>query len=412
MTVLAARFEEVWKSYPRWLSGRRSLRSMASPKMRATGRRQGTRWALQDVSFEIERGQAFALLGENGAGKSTLLRLSSGLGSLTKGRIFVSSDVASVLSLGATLSSELTGRENALTATLLAGVRMRDAPAVVEAALRFAELEEFADSPVRSYSDGMRLRLSFGVVAQLEPGLLLLDEVIAVGDLRFREKCMTRIEELRERGTSLLFASHDLDQVAEVCDRALWLQEGRIRAHGEAEQVVEEYREAMQAETFARTPAPEQDAEGVLKLRENRFGTQELTIEEVVVEGSKAGVAEPDGPLSVNLRLCRAGDPIARPIIGVTIYRVDGDVACCEANTESDEVSLGEVAGEVVVSFNWDRVQLLPGEYVIDVGVYEHEWQFAYDYHWHVYPLKVLGHQGTLRAIFEPDRRRWSVQRS
>jgi lipopolysaccharide transport system ATP-binding protein len=412
MTALTARFEGVWKSYPRWLSGRRSLRSMASPKMRATGRRQGTRWALQDVSFEIERGGAVALLGENGAGKSTLLRLSSGLGRLTKGRILVSTDVASVLSLGSALSFELTGRENALTATLLAGVRMRDAPAVVEAALRFAELEEFADSPVRSYSDGMRLRLSFGVVAQLEPGLLLLDEVIAVGDLRFQEKCMARVEELRQRGTSLLFASHDLDQIAEVCDRAIWLQEGRIRAQGEADQVVEEYREAMQAETFARTPAPEQDADGVLKLRENRFGTQELTIEEVVVEGSKPGVAEPDGPLSVNLRLRRPGDPIPRPIVGVTIYRVDGDVACCEVNTESDEVSLGEVGGEVVVSFNWDRVQLLPGEYVVDVGVYEHGWQFAYDYHWHVYPLKVLGHQGTSRAIFEPDRRRWSVQRS
>jgi lipopolysaccharide transport system ATP-binding protein len=412
MTALTARFEGVWKSYPRWLSGRRSLRSMASPKMRATGRRQGTRWALQDVSFEIERGQAYALLGENGAGKSTLLRLSSGLGSLTKGRILVSTDVASVLSLGSALSSELTGRENALTATLLAGVRMRDAPAMVEAALRFAELEEFADSPVRSYSDGMRLRLSFGVVAQLEPGLLLLDEVIAVGDLRFREKCMARVEELRERGTSLLFASHDLEQVTEVCDRALWLQEGRVRAQGEAEHVVEQYEEAMQAETFARTPAPSDDTDAVLKLRENRFGTQELTIEEVVVEGSEPGVAEPDGPLSVSLRLRREGSPIPRPIVGVTIYRVDGDVVCCEANTETDEISLGEVAGEVMVNFSWDRVQLLPGEYVIDVGVYEHEWAFAYDYHWHVHPLKVPGQQEASRAIFQPDRRRWSVQRS
>jgi lipopolysaccharide transport system ATP-binding protein len=413
MAELAASFQNVWKSYPQWLSGRRSLRAMASPRMRATGRRRGTRWALQDVSLEIEKGQAVGLLGENGAGKSTLLRLCSGLGDLTKGRILVTPDIASVLSLGAALASDLTGRENALTATLLAGVRMRDAPEMVEAALEFAELQEFADSPVRSYSDGMRLRLSFGVVAQLEPGLLLLDEVIAVGDLRFREKCMARIEQLRENGTSLLFASHDLEQVAEVCDRALWLQEGRVRAQGDAEHMVESYREAMQAETFSRTPSPQEgDGAGPLKLRENRFGSQELTIEEVVVEGERAGVAEPDGKLSVNLRLRREGEPIRRPIVGVAIYRLEGDVACCEANTETDEVSLGEVEGDVWVNFSWDRVQLLPGEYVVDVGVYEHEWKFAYDYHWHVYPLKVLGHQEASRAIFEPERRRWAVRSS
>jgi lipopolysaccharide transport system ATP-binding protein len=408
--ALTARFEDVWKSYPRWASGRRSLRAMASPRMRATGRRSGTRWALQGVSFDIEAGQAIGLLGENGAGKSTLLRLCSGLGHLTRGRIFVSTDVASVLSLGAALSADLTGRENALTATLLAGVRMRDAKAVVDAALEFAELEEFADSPVRSYSDGMRLRLSFGVIAQLEPGLLLLDEVIAVGDLRFREKCMARIEELRSRGTSLLFASHDLEEVSDVCDRAMWLQEGRVRAQGDAEQVVETYREAMHAETFSRTPAPEDGSQALLRLRENRFGSQELTIEEVALRGETPGAVEQNGSLSVGVRLSRDGEPIDRPIVGVTIFRLDGDVACCEANTEDDDVLLGKVAGDVWVEFTWDGVELLPGEYIVDVGVYEKSWKFAYDYHWHVYPLRVLGPEGS-NAIFRPERRRWSVKR-
>jgi lipopolysaccharide transport system ATP-binding protein len=413
MAALAARFEGVWKSYPRWLSGRRSLRSMVSPRMRATGRQSGTRWALQDVSFDLHDGEALGLIGENGAGKSTLLRLSSGLGHLTRGRISVASNVASVLSLGATMNMDLTGRENALTATLLAGVRMREARAVVDAALAFAELEEFADSPVRSYSDGMKLRLAFGVVAQLEPGLLLLDEVIAVGDLRFKEKCMTRIEELQESGTSLLFASHDLDQVAEQCDRALWLDEGRVRQAGPAAEVVEAYRESMHTETFIRTPSAddgEAEQAGGLQLRRNRFGSQELTIEQVELSGSlAAGIVESGGSLTVRMRLRREGPAIERPIVGVSVHRVEDDVVCCEASTDLDEVDLGEVQGEKIVSFRWDGLELRPGEYVVDVGVYEAEWSFAYDYHWHAYPLQVHGDNRS-QAIFRPPRRRWSVE--
>jgi lipopolysaccharide transport system ATP-binding protein len=415
MTALAARFDGVWKSYPRWLSGRRSLRSIVSPRMRATGRQSGTRWALKDVSFDLHDGEALGLIGENGAGKSTLLRLSSGLGHLTRGRISVASNVASVLSLGATMNLDLTGRENALTATLLAGVRMRQARGVVDAALAFAELEEFADSPVRSYSDGMKLRLAFGVVAQLEPGLLLLDEVIAVGDLRFKEKCMARIEELQASGTSLLFASHDLDQVAEQCDRALWLDEGRVRHAGPAAEVVEAYRKSMHTETFIRTPAESDgdggvESDGGLRLRENRFGSQELTIEQVEVRGSgAAGSVDPGGSLTVAMTLRREGAAIERPIVGVSIHRVEDDVVCCEASTDVDEVDLGEVQGERVVSFRWDGLELRPGEYVVDVGVYEADWSFAYDYHWHAYPLEVPG-DNPAQAVFRPQRRHWSVE--
>ena len=411
MTALAAKFEQVWKAYPRWLSGRRSVRSILSPRMRAAGLRSGSRWALQDVSFEVRDGEAVGLIGENGAGKSTLLRLSSGLGHLTRGRILVARDVASVLSLGATLNPDLTGRENTLTTTLLSGVRSAEADRVVADSLAFAELEEFADSPVRSYSDGMKLRLSFGVVAQLHPGLLLLDEVIAVGDMRFREKCMARIEELRRSGTSLLFASHDLDEVAKQCDRALWLEEGKVRRAGEAAEVVDAYRDAMHAETFERTPEPLGQGEGGLVLRENRFGSQEVKIEGVEVRGSASeGVVEPDGTLSVDLRLRRDGSSIENPVVGVSIYRLGDDVNCCDASTDVDDVVLGELAGELSIRFRWEGVELLPGEYVIDVGVYEAGWSFAYDYHWHAYPLKVAGYDGS-KAVFRPQKRRWTIER-
>ncbi len=413
MAELRARFEDVWKSYPRWLAGRRSLRAMASPRMRATGRRSGSRWALRDVSFDLRAGEGLGLIGANGAGKSTLLRLASGLGRPTRGDIEVSPNVASVLSLGAAFNADLTGRENALTATMLAGKRMAEARQAVPAALAFAELESFADTPVRAYSDGMKLRLAFGVVAQLEPELLLLDEVIAVGDLRFQEKCMARILELRASGTSFLFASHDLEQITEQCDRALWLQEGTVRTCGEAEEVVDKYREAMHTETFDRTPEPDDDETpaGGLVLQENRFGSQELTIEEVRLGGATPGSVELEESLSVSLLLRRDGSAITAPIVGVSIHRVDeADVLCCEASTDMDGVVLGDISGELLVEFHWEDVELVPGEYLVDVGVYRYDWSFAYDYHWHVYPLKVLGEDRS-KAVFRPRSRRWTVAR-
>jgi lipopolysaccharide transport system ATP-binding protein len=218
---------------------------MLSPSMRAGRRSADLRWALRDVSFSLDAGNALGVIGHNGAGKSTLLRLASGLGQPTRGGIRVSSNSASVLSLGDTFSSELTGRENAITAAVVAGLSASDAAAALPAILDFAELEGFQEAPIRSYSDGMKLRLAFGVVTVLTPDLLVLDEVLAVGDIGFQEKCMAHLHGLRDRGTALLFASHDLGQIAADCDSCIWLEGGRVRAHGDAGDVVEEYRSAM-----------------------------------------------------------------------------------------------------------------------------------------------------------------------
>jgi lipopolysaccharide transport system ATP-binding protein len=410
MPELAAKFDGVWKSYPRWRPGSRSLRSMLSRRLRTISRSQETRWALQDVSFDVRDGEAVGLIGQNGAGKSTLLRLASGLGRITRGSILVSPDVASVLSLGASLSADLTGRENALTATLLAGTRMAEAERRVDDAIEFAELEEFAHSPVRSYSDGMRLRLSFGVVAQLRPDLLLLDEVIAVGDLQFREKCMERIEDRQADGMGLLFASHDLEQVEDQCSRAIWLDNGRIRARGDAEQVVGEYRDAMRTETFSRTPEPGEGADQELELRTNRFGSQEVTINDVSVMGSSDGEAttEVDETFSIDFTLRREGSPLPPPVISVAIFRAEDDVLCCQSSTDSDDIVVGEIRGEKRVAFRWDSMELLPGEYVIDVGVYKADWEYAYDFHWHAYRLRVVG-ENNARAVFRQQGRRWRV---
>ena len=318
-----------------------------------------------------------------------------------------------MLSFDSWFDGELTGRENAITALVVNGWRRAEAAALLTRVLEFAELEDFVDAPVRTYSEGMKLRLAFGVVAQLEPEALLIDEVIAVGDLRFQRKCMERIAELRAAGTTLIVASHDLDYIVENCDHALWLQAGVVRASGDAGAVAAEYREAMHSATLDRTPPPQPDGPvSGLELRHNRYGSQEPTIDAVTLHDA-AGEVAPEiltgSGLTVALTLTSRNGPVSDPIVGVAIHRVSDGVICYESSTESDGVRLGTLDGQVRVELRFDRLDLLPGEYLLDAGLYRSDWEFAYDFHWQAYSLRVVGSQGD-KGIFRPPHR-WEVMR-
>ena len=408
----AIELREVWKSYPRW-DRPRTLREIARWRLPGVLRGGERRWALRDVSLRVEPGESVGLIGVNGAGKSTLLRLAAGLTASTRGEARVPPDTLAVLSLGDTLDPELTGRENAMTAAVVAGMRRAQARERLDDMFAFSELEAFADAPVRTYSDGMRLRLAFSVVAQFEPGALLLDEVLAVGDLRFQARCMEHVRRLRERGMTFLFASHALDEVVAQCDRAVWLQAGGVRALGEAAAVVAEYRDAMRSDTLAVTPAPEAAGErGDLELRRNRFGSQELTIESVALRGADGREADeiPSGaPLSVDLELrARGASTGPEPVVGVAVHRLSDGVVCVDTSTEAAGVRVGAVprAGRTV-SVRFERLDLLPGEYAIDVGAYREDWAHAYDFHWQAYPLRVVGSNGEGGVFRAPAR--WTV---
>src|SRR5215208_1583939 len=292
------RFEEVWKAYPRWAA--RTLRETIDRRVPGLLGGGEQRWVLRDVSFSVSRGEFTGVIGLNGAGKSTLLRLAAGLSSPSRGRVLLPEETAAILNLGDLFDLALTGRENALTTALAAGLSARRARALMPEIVAFAELEGFEDAPLRTYSDGMRLRLAFGVLAQLAPDALLLDEVIAVGDLRFREKCLDYIRARCTDGAGVLFASHSVDEVARECGRAVWLEAGGVRAIGEA--VVAAYRDAMHSETRDRTPPPAQTS-GDLELRRNRFGSQEATIVDVELRdgvGRPASTMPSGGPLEVS----------------------------------------------------------------------------------------------------------------
>ena len=381
--------EGVWKSYPRW-RGDRTLRGALTRRVPLAGRRGERNWVLRDVSLEVRPGEAVGLIGANGAGKSTLLRLAAGLGRPTRGRVEVEGEVASILTLGDSLDLSLTGRENAYTAAVVAGLRRAEARAILPAALRFAELEDFADAPVRTYSEGMKLRLAFGVVAQLRPRVLIVDEVIAVGDLRFQARCLERIRELRSDGTAVLLASHSLETVGNECDRALWLQGGRVRFEGPAEEVAGGYADAMRSETMERTPASAPDGGGPdLELKRNRFGSLELTIESVTLPDE----VESGSSLNVTVDVASQVDhEVVDPIATVTVSRARDGMVCCDLSTEGAGVQLGRVGSEgLEVSLGLERLELVPGDYLVDVGIHSPDWEYAYDFHWQAYPLRVTG---------------------
>jgi ABC-type polysaccharide/polyol phosphate transport system ATPase subunit len=197
--------------------------------------------ALKDVSFSVPEGTVLGIIGPNGSGKSTLLRLIAGIYRPTSGRIVINGRVAALLNLGLGFHPELSGRENIVISGLASGLSRKEIKQLYNEIVQFAELEEFIDAPVRTYSSGMYMRLAFSVAVNVDPDILLLDEVLAVGDAHFAEKSRARMDEFKDKGKTILFVTHDLKSVRTWCHQALWLHDGRVRALGTSPAVVEQY---------------------------------------------------------------------------------------------------------------------------------------------------------------------------
>ncbi|HHD2873536.1 TPA: ABC transporter ATP-binding protein, partial [Klebsiella pneumoniae] len=201
--------------------------------------------AIQDVSFTVGKGEAVALIGRNGAGKSTSLGLVAGVIKPTKGSVTTRGRVASMLELGGGFHPELTGRENIFLNATLLGLRRKEVQQRMERIIEFSELGEFIDEPIRVYSSGMLAKLGFSVISQVEPDILIIDEVLAVGDISFQAKCIKTIKEFKNRGVTILFVSHNMSDVEKICDRVVWIENHRLREIGSAERIIELYKQAM-----------------------------------------------------------------------------------------------------------------------------------------------------------------------
>lgn len=369
--------------------------------LRTAGRGGGKRempWALRDVSFSVGPGEMLGVVGANGAGKSTLLRLLGGVGLPSSGSIRSKGRIGALLDLGGGFLGDLTGRENAILSGVVAGLLRSEIVARLDEIVAFAELEDFIGQPVRTYSTGMLMRLAFAVAVHTDPEILLVDEFLSVGDLAFQAKCNARIKALRMQGCAIIMVSHGMDQVRQLCDRALWLKHGEVAAFGSAEVVAGLFETEMRNETMRRTPAAGHralDDGSELVARVNRFGTFEMEIESVAI--APGPVLRSGTPMAVTIRY-HAAAKVEAPVFVVSITREDGTV-CLDTNTHLARAEVPDLEGSGSIRFEIHRLDLSSGPYFLDVGVFESTWQHAYDYHWHAYPFTVEGgpdHKGLM----------------
>lgn len=370
---------------------------------RLTGQRNtnNTFWALRDINFSVERGQVLGIIGHNGAGKSTLLRLLCGLGLPTTGRIHRNGQISGLLELGTGFHPDMTGRENIMTAGILNGLTKRQVQEQEQDIIAFAELEEFIDQPVRTYSSGMYLRLAFAAAIHFDPDVLIIDEVLAVGDSRFQQKCIERLKEFRRKEKTLILTSHDLDQIRTLCDAVLVLEEGRVVMQGDPETAIHCYNDLMRQRTEKR--AAQLSGEGTVKPsltleQGSRLGTQEATIRAVNVydvEGRATDYLHSGSGLTIELEYSLT-KPLPDLALTLGIY-TETNVKCFETYITSFSATFGSLAERGRFRCHLPELPLLPGLYYINLGLYPVDWSYTYDYHWQMHPLHVANGNGVPR---------------
>lgn len=350
------------------------------------------RWVLKGVSFEVEAGEAVGLIGENGCGKSTLLKLMTRIIYPDQGNIEIQGRVSSLIELGAGFHPDLSGRENIYTNAAIFGLTKKEIDARLEAIIAFSELREFIDNPVRTYSSGMYMRLAFSVAINVDADILLIDEILAVGDTNFQVKCYERLRELKNKGMTIVLVTHDSGTIEKFCNRAIWIKDGRIESIGKSTQVVDSYLSHMnmkRVETMQEAEQKKQE-EPVELVEKQTEGQIEKSIDEFVdttanrfgykyIEIYKAQFRNKDGKVtsvltageSCQLEIYyKVNKPLDEYIFGMGILTLEG-VSIIGCNTQLDRIVVKDVAvgdkGKVI--YKIEKLNLLTGVYVLSVAI-------------------------------------------
>jgi ABC-type polysaccharide/polyol phosphate transport system ATPase subunit len=399
--------------------------------------------ALTGVSFTVAKGSTYGVIGRNGSGKSTALKLVAGITKPTTGKVAVDGRISALIELGAGFHPEISGRENVFINGIMLGLSKGEIRARFDEIVDFAELREFIDAPVKTYSSGMYMRLGFAVAIHVDPDVLLIDEVLAVGDEGFTHKCLDKFAEFRRRGKTILLVTHSLNLVERFCDEALWLDAGRAMTHGDPKRVVgayltkvEEGEEQLLATETARAVLvagregqdgqegregqagpegqegrdaaahPADPTSNMFEAREGRWGSRDVEIVDVAFldsNGQTSHVFHTGESLAIRIKV-HAVQPTDDFVFGIGLFNAEG-VCCYGTNTDIEEMYPERLTADAEVTFAIESLELVEGTYKLDVAVHKRD-GFPYDYHRLLYTFRVKSRTRDV-GIYRP-RHRWS----
>jgi len=386
--------------------------------------------ALTDLSMRVPAGCTMGLVGRNGSGKSTALKLVAGITKPTTGSVNVRGRISALIELGAGFHPEISGRENVFINGIMLGLTKREIERRFDEIVEFAELKDFIDEPVKSYSSGMYMRLGFAVATHVDPDVLLVDEVLAVGDEGFTHKCLDKFGEFKRRGKTILLVTHSLNLVERFCDEAVWLDAGRKRMEGDPKRVIDAYisdvereeekflaasdekaqHELVQALPAETAPAPpptvDDPTSDMMKASEGRWGSRQVEILDVALldrDGQPAHIFQSGDPMIVRLAI-RAEQPVEDCVFGVALFNAEG-TCVYGTNTEIDSIETQSLAGEAQVTVSFQALELVEGTYKLDVAAHKRD-GVPYDYHRLLHTFRIKSRTQDV-GIYRP-RHEWT----
>lgn len=332
-------------------------------------------YALNDIDLEIYRGEVVGIIGKNGSGKSTILKIITGVSSPSSGEVSVNGKISALLELGAGFNLEYTGIENIYLNGMMMGFTREEMEAKLDSILSFADIGEFVHQPVKSYSSGMFARLAFSVAINVDPDILIVDEALAVGDLKFQIKCMEKFSEFRDNGKTILFVSHDINSIKRYCNRAIWLNSGKIEAQGDTDIICDRYTDYLKY--------------GEVSSKQKEKGQEEVVLDKDIIGViNDFGVIDYQGrnldeiPYNSSFRVkidFEMNTDDLDIVIGVAIHSID-DIYICGVNTLLDKKQIDYKKGTNTIYLEYDSFNLLGGSYYFDVAIFEKNAHIPIDY--------------------------------
>lgn len=375
-----------------------------SIKETATSRRQKRFedfWALRDVSFEVEQGTMFGFIGHNGSGKSTMLRCITGIYKPTSGSVNVKGRISALLELGSGFHPDLSGRENVYLNAAILGLSKKEIDLVFDDIVEFSGVGKFIDSPVKVYSSGMYVRLGFAVAVHVNPEILIIDEVIAVGDEEFQRRCFEHIYQLRAQGVTIVLVSHSLGLIQTMCDHAAWFDHGQLRSVGTAVQVVGDYLKSVNSDEETRM-AEQELPEGVTVDAGTRRGSGELRFTDVAItdaSGTRTMFGQTGKPMAVRLSY-EVNEPVDDPVFAVSLRHENGTLISL-TTTSAHGIRTGRLTTAGTVELKIPELALLSGDFFVSAYLIDKTHSHVFDevdraFPFHVRSPGVAGHEGLL----------------